>query len=41
MLKFVAMIITCLFVGGGMALILMKFLRRLREIEEKKWGKKL
>ena len=40
MLRYVAMIITCIFVGGSMAVILTKFFRRLREIEEKKWGKK-
>ena len=41
MLRYVAMIITCFFVGGSMALILTKFLRRLRDIEQKRWGKKL
>jgi hypothetical protein len=41
MLSCLAMIVTCFFVGGSMALILTRFFRRLREIEEKKWGKKL
>ena len=41
MLRYLAMLITCLFVGGAMALILVRFLRRLRKIEEDKWGKKL
>jgi hypothetical protein len=41
MLRYLAMIVACFFVGGSMALILTKFLRRLRKIEEEKWGKKL
>jgi hypothetical protein len=40
MLRNLAMIITSLLVGGVMALILIIFLRRLRKIEEEKWGKK-
>ncbi len=33
------MILTCLVVGGAMAATLSVFLRRLKKIEEDKWGK--
>jgi hypothetical protein len=34
------MIATCIVVGGAMAVILIWFLRRLKKIEEQRWGKK-
>lgn len=40
MLRNLAMILTCFVVLGAMALILFLFRRRLKQIEEKRWGKK-
>jgi len=34
------MITACLVVGGAMVLILTLFLKRLKKIEEERWGKK-
>lgn len=40
MVRYLIIGLACLFVSGSMAYILIRFLRRLRQIEEEKWGKK-
>ena len=40
MLHYIILIVTCLVVGGSMAIILTLFLKRLNKIEEARWGKK-
>ena len=41
MLRNLVMIVLSFLVAGAMAVIMFLFLRRLRRIEEDKWGKKL
>lgn len=39
-MKTVLMLVLALLVAGAMAAILFRFIRRLRRIEEEKWGKR-
>jgi len=39
MVRYAIMFLACVFVSGSMAFILTWYLRKLRKIEEDKWGK--
>ena len=39
-MRYLIIFVACLFVSGSMAFIFIRFLKRLRQIEEEKWGSK-